>query len=218
MELDELKQAWQRLDQRLDAQHTRDLQLLTEARLSRAQHGLRPLVVGQCAQIAAGVLIISWAASFWLAHWHTMHLAAYGLLIHGYGLLFTILGARTLYRVSQVDYAAPVLAIQKRLAELRAQRVRDGLWFAIAGCFIWIPMLLVVFYALGADIWAHDPNVIPWLLSTGAVCLALTLTFVHWARNPHGSRIAALFAQSSAGRSIARAQSALDEIAQFEKV
>jgi hypothetical protein len=30
--------------------------------------------------------------------------------------------------------------------------------FGIVGCFIWTPLVLVIFSALGADLWALHPN------------------------------------------------------------
>ncbi len=47
MELDEMKQAWQALDHRLEQQHALSLQLFRDGRLDTLRRGLRPLVWGQ---------------------------------------------------------------------------------------------------------------------------------------------------------------------------
>ena len=57
MELDDLKQAWQALDKRLEQQNTLNLHLFKQSRLDKMKSGLRPLVWGQAIQIVVGVLL-----------------------------------------------------------------------------------------------------------------------------------------------------------------
>src|SRR5690625_2348650 len=130
VEFDELKLAWQALDRRLDWQHTLTLHLLNEKRLDKLGHGLRPLIWGQIVQIVAGVLLMLWAAPFWVTHRDVASLLVSGLLLHGYGLMFVVCAARTLCRIYAIDFGAPVLDIQKRLVALRLWNIRSGQWFA----------------------------------------------------------------------------------------
>ena len=69
MELDELKQAWHAMEQRLDRQQALNVQLLTESRIDKAKRHLRWLLLGQCAQLALGLLVTVLAARFWLEAW-----------------------------------------------------------------------------------------------------------------------------------------------------
>jgi hypothetical protein len=218
MELDNLRAAWQLLDRRLEQQCTLNLQVLREGKLELARRGLRPLWWGQLAQIIAGVSLMVLFAPFWVAHRGTPHLMAPALLMHAYGLMFVLFAARTLSLIGRIDYAAPVLHIQRRLAELRRWRTRvEWPLFGVVGCFIWIPLMLVIFSALGADVWVLHPKLVYWNVACGFACLGLLYGIVHRMRQRGGERARAVLESSRAGRSIRKVQEALDEIARFER-
>ncbi len=218
MELDDLKQAWQTLDRRLEQHNALNLHLFKENRLAKAKAGLRPLAFGQGMQLAVGVLMTAVFAPFWIRHFGTLHLMVYGLSLHLYALMFIVFAARDLFMLGRIDHDAPVLEIQRRLATLRAWRIRSGLWFAITGCFIWTPLMLVVFYWLGADVWVNTPSVVYWFIASSFACLGLSYALVRLSRRPGRDSLARYLNDSSTGRSLSRAQAMLDEIAQFERV
>ena len=217
MELDDFKQAWQSLDRRLEQQHVLNLQLFKDGKLDRARRGLRPLKLGQGVQILVGAMLMLLAAPFWVQHRGTPHLLIYGLLVHGYGLISILLAARTLYLINRVDYAAPVLAIQQQLGELRTWCIRCSLWFGVVWCLFWVPLLLLFFYWLGADVWAAAPLVVYALIASGFACLGLAFGMIRWSRHPRRGRLAKYLEDSFAGFSIRRAQAHLEEITRFTK-
>jgi hypothetical protein len=216
-ELDDLKSAWQTLSRNLERQNALALHQLRENKLTRFRSGFRPLVTGQVIQLACGVLLSIVAARFWAGHLGVAHLMIYGISLHLYGLMLIIFAARDLFLIRRLDYAAPVLALQKQVAELRRWHLQSALWFGIAGCFIWIPLLFVIFYALGADVWVRNPAVVGWNVLSGFVCLGIFYGIVRWARRPGSERFAERLEESSAGRAVHRAQSVLDEIERFER-
>jgi hypothetical protein len=214
MELDDLKLAWQALDRRLERQQALDFAMFRTGRLATVRAGLRPLMFGQGVQLLAGAALMAVAAPYWVAHRDTPHLVAYGLLLHAYGLMLALFAGRDLVLVARVDYAAPVLEIQKQLATLRAARVQAGPWFALAGCVVWVPAVLMVFQWLGADVWVHKPAVVAWFAASSAVCIGFTVALIAWVRRDAArARVAD---EGAAGRGLARAQAMLDEIARFE--
>jgi len=217
MELDDLKLAWQTLDRRLEQHNALNLHLFKESRIDKAKAGLRPLAFGQGVQLATGVLMSALFAPFWVRHLGTPHLAVYGLSLHAYALMFILFAARDLFMLGRINHDAPVLEIQKRLATLRAWRIRSGLWFAITGCFIWTPLTLIVFYWLGTDVWINTPSVVYWFIASSFACLGLSYALVRVSRRPGREKLALYLDDSSAGRSLSRAQVMLDEIAQFER-
>ncbi|MGH8102022.1 MAG: hypothetical protein ACREIW_12045 [Chthoniobacterales bacterium] len=216
-ELDDLKTAWQVLNRNLERQNALALQQFKNDKLTRLRSGLRPLVIGQVLQLICGVLLAMLGGSFWVDHIGVAHLMIYGISLHVYGIMFIIFAARDLFLVQRIDYAAPVLALQKQIAELRAWHLRAALWFGIAGCFIWIPVMLMIFYGLGADVWRHNPDVVGWLVVSAFFCLAILCGIVHWSRRPGREKFAQSLKDNSAGRSVSRAQAVLDEIARFEE-
>ena len=219
MELDELKVAWQTLDQRMQRQNALSALLYRESRLDLTRRLLRPLWIGQVLQLIAGVGLIVGAVAFWTAHRDSTQWLVCGLLLHLYGLMFVLAAARNFYLMTRIDYGSPLLDIQKRLAALRAWRVDvEGPLFAVVGCFMWIPLVLVLFRAeLGADIWLHAPIVVWIFVACGFVCLLGYFGLRYWSRRRGHERMAELFDREIAGKSVFRAQTALEEIVRFEQ-
>ncbi len=216
-ELDDLKTAWQNLNRNLELQNALALHQFKESKLARFRSGLRPLIVGQIIQLISGVLLSVFAGSFWVRHVGVPHLMVYGISLHAYGIMFIVFAARDLFLISRLDYAAPVLALQKQLADLRAGRVRAAIWFGIAGCFTWIPLILIIFYKLGADVWVRNPDVVGEFVLSGFVCVGIFSGIIFWSRRPGREKFAKNLESSSVGRSVTRAQAVLDEIKRFEQ-
>lgn len=215
-ELDDLKAAWETLNRNLERQHTLALHQFKESKLTRFRSGLRPLATGQVLQLVCGLILAAFSAQFWLKHLGAYHLMIYGILFQGYGIMLAGFAVRDLILIYRIDYGAPVLAIQKEIASLRAWRVRAGMWLAVAGCFIWLPLILLVPYYLGADPEVPSPQSVVWFILNILVCLALAGAAVHLFRNGKG-RLAKALRESAVGRSVNRAQVLLEEIAEFER-
>jgi hypothetical protein len=219
MELDELKAAWQSLEQRLERQNALGAMMYRESRLDKARRRLRPLWMGQGLQLVTGVCVAIGAMAFWLSHRDSLHLLVCGLLVQLYGLMFIVAAARNFYLMARIDYSRPLLEIQKRLATLRAWRLRvEGPVFATVGCFMWIPLVLFLLYAeLGADIWLWAPTVVWASLATGFVCLLGYWSLHVWAHRRGHECAAAVLDREIAGKSVFRVEAVLDEIARFER-
>jgi serine/threonine-protein kinase len=215
--LDDLKMAWQALDQKLERQHTLALHQLKETKVAKLRSGFWPLVIGQAIQTAIGLMLALFAGGFWFDHIGRPHLMIYGLVLHAFGVMLMVFGIRDLILIQAIDYDAPVLAIQKQLAELRAWRLKTGIWFAVAGCLIWVPGLLVVFYLMGADLWVHKPAFVYWNIVSSIGCLGIAFGLFRWSRRPGQERLAKYLQESSAAKRIARAQETLAEIERFER-
>ena len=217
MELDDLKLAWQSLDRRLAEQHALNLHVFKETKLAQAKSKLRPLMIGQVLQLLAGVAICLLFAPFWIEHIGTPHFLISGVLLHAYGIMFIALAVRELILIGQIDYAAPVLVIQKQLAELRRWRIRIAPLFGVTGCFIWIPLMLVIFNWLGADLWVKAPQVVYWCFANGFVGLGILLAIRKWSQHQRHVNFGKAEDDSIVGRSLQRAECVLAEIASFER-
>lgn len=213
MELDDMKLAWQTLEHRLERQQALNVQIFRQSRLDKVRGGLRPLVWGQVIQLVFGLLFAGMAGAFWTTHAHVTHLLVCGLLVHAYGLLLIIFAVRVLYLLRRLDYSAPVLAIQRQLADLRAWRVRvEAPVNTVLGCFIWIPVLWMNLAWYGIDLWS--PGFMLWAMSSSLVGL-VAVALVVWLMRRVG--MARRIEDSSAGRSVQKAEAALEEIASFER-
>jgi len=215
VELDDFKQAWQELDRRFERQDALQFGIFRDGKLDKARRGLRPLVWGQAIQGALGMVFAFWGGSFWVGHLHVRHLLICGLLVHVCGLLFIISAARNLYLIRQIDYAAPVLEIQRRLADLRGWRTSvEAPANAIIACFIWIPVLWMNLAEYGFDLWTYRTTFLLWSLSSGFIGLAVVMLTAWLARRLGHARA---IENRAAGRSVQKAEAMLDEIARFEQ-
>jgi hypothetical protein len=184
MELDDLKAGWAELDRRLERMEAR---LAAESTTAGVRAELRPLVIGQWVQVAFGLLLAIAAGSFWADHRDTPSLLVAGLLLHAYGIAMIVAAARNLFLVARVDEAASVLALQHRVVTLRAWRIREGRWFGIVGCFMWVAMLVWAFGLLGLDIVTERPVFFGFQLLTALVCLGVYALVARWNKAPEGS-------------------------------
>ncbi|HET6804843.1 MAG TPA: hypothetical protein VFH59_05300 [Frateuria sp.] len=219
MELDEMKQAWQSLDRRLAQQQALNLRLLREGGMDRLRRGLRPLVWGQAVQVVVGVVVMLWGAWFWSTHLGVVQHMVCGIAMQAFGTLMIAFAGRLLQLAQGVDYAAPVLQIQRRLARMRAWRVRvEAPVFAVLGAVIWVPAMLMLVQA-DFDRWNGDyREVAPWLgghlMFSGTVSLALVVLVYLLIRRAGRLR---WLEDSLAGSAVRRAEAVLEEIARFER-
>lgn len=217
MELDELKATWQALDRRMQQSNAIQLQLFKDGRFNKMRAGLRPLFWGQIVQILFGIVTILIGITFWSQHRDVTHLFWNGLILHVYGVITIIAAGMTLGKIRGIDYAAPVLSIQKQLASVRRTYVGSGIVVGYAWWLLWIPFAVVVFDYLGVDIYTTAPGFVWISVAIGIVGLLAMWGFHRWASNPHRGAFRQRYLESLSGGSVRRAQRVLDEIAQFEK-
>lgn len=219
MELDDFKLAWQTLDRRLERQEALDLQLIRDNGLDRVRRGLRPLKWGQAVQILIGIAGVLLFAPFWIAHRHEPALLASGFVMYLYSLALIVFGAMIEGHIARIDYAAPVLAIQKRLLRLRRIYAVGGtLFLGLPWWFLYVPLMVVlVAMASGADLVHSAPAFVYAGLGVGALGLLASAGIYRWARRPAHAHWGRRLDDGAAGGSIRRAQAAAAEIARFER-
>jgi hypothetical protein len=218
MDLDDMKTAWLALDRRLAREEALTQLTFREGRLDRLRATLRPLALARIAQIAFGALLALVVAPFWFDHLATPHFVVIGASLHLYALLMIVGGARDLYMLHRIDYAAPVVEIQRRLEALRAWLLTSAPLFGAIGCFVWVPFTLWAFEVLfGVDLWAHAPGLVWMAVGWSVIALAALLVALGIARHPGRAKWAAWFERGMIGSRLANAQRVLDEVAAFAR-
>jgi hypothetical protein len=214
--LDDLKIAWNELSQKLEWQNALALRQFKETRLARFRSGFRPLVLGQLGQLIIGLGITAFSATYWVNHLGRLPLLICGLFLQAYGIMFIAFAVRDLFLIRRIDYAAPVIEIQKELAELRAWHLRAAVWHGLTGSVVWLPVMIILLHGFGADeSWISQPHKVIWLLSSIAACLGLNYGLIRLARSP--GRCGRALRKSWIGSTVNRAQAVLDEIEEFER-
>lgn len=215
MELDEMKLAWQMLDHRLEQQHALNVQMFRDGRLDKMRRGLRPLAWGQALQMVIGVLGLLVLAPIWIAHRNDPAVLISGVAVHVYCVGLIVLGAVVQGHIARLDYAAPVLVIQRQLLKLRRIYAVGGvLLVGLPWWFLTAPLLVVL--TRGA-IMRNAPWVIWIQLAIGMVGLVATWWFHRWAHRPERAALARKLDASTTGGSLRRALAATDDIARFEQ-
>lgn len=219
MELDELKQAWQTLDRRLQQQNAMQFQLLREKRIDRMKSSLRPLLWGQIIQILFGVWMILIGVDVWTAHRDVPHLFIAGIIVHVYGVATIIAGGIVCGGIAGIDHAAPVLELQRRLARLRKRYLIGGMCVGLPWWVIWVPFIMTLaMSATGIDIYAvaNAPSPLTnWLnisLAVGVLGLLGTWVFHRWSRHPSRAALGKKLDDGAAGGSLLKAQAELDSL------
>ena len=218
MEFDDMKAAWQTLDRRLEQQHALNLQLFRDSRADKARSGLRPLFWGQITQILFGALMILLGVSVWSSHREVTHLLISGIIVHVYGVVAIVLAGVTLGMIQRLDYSAPVLTIQKQLAQLRSFYIRNGMIVGLSWWVFWIPFVASFFaWLAGVDFFTTMDGAIGWCIAVGVAGLLGTWAFHRWAQRSGRARLLTLMDANMTGSSLRKAQSILDEIRRFEQ-
>jgi hypothetical protein len=216
VDLDDLKAAWRQLDRRLARHEAIALDDLRHRRLDGVRAHLRPLRWGQRLQIPLGVVVIVLSVASWRSRWDIVNVRIAAMVMHAYGAALILAGARTLTLLERLDYGAPVLEIQRRLAALQRWYGQSGLILGLAWWLLWLPALVMLAGAFGIDLLARGPRVLGGYVAVCVVGLLISLWLVRWAERSTRPAVRAWAERAAAGESLFRAAAALDEIRRFE--
>lgn len=217
MELENLEALWKKRDEQLSASLRLDTQLFRETVLGKAgtaTRGLRRLLWIEIAFDALGLLLVG---SFLADHLRELRFAAPAILLH-LGLIAS-LGSCVgqLVLLGEVDYAAPVVGIQKRLAAVRVLRVRVWTWTLLLAPLAWMPLLIVGLGLLGVDV--YQILSLPYLAANvilGLVVILLGLVVSRrYAGRMNGSPLVQRLLRDVAGQSLARAEAFVSSLERF---
>jgi hypothetical protein len=124
-----------------------------------------------------------------------------------------VIGGVALGRISRIDYAAPVLEIQKRVGALYRAHVIANMLAGLPWWFLWIAIFVLEVKAnLGADLFVTAPSFVEISVALGVVGFCGTIWFYR-SRDPGRAQSRH---DASVPRSLRDAKKALDEIARFE--
>lgn len=220
MELDDFKQRWEEQDRKLDTSLRLNTRLLRESVLGKTETALRRLSRLLWFEILVNLLAVLWIGSFLADHISEPRFAIPAATLHLGAILLIAAGARQLVALKALDYGAPVVAIQKRLESLRAERIRAVKWTLIAAPLAWTPLMIVGLKALfGVDAWSALG--VPYV-AANLVLGVVVITLAVWLSRRYENRMRRLPAaqrlmRTLAGTSLASATVFLDTISRFEE-
>ncbi|WP_305806135.1 hypothetical protein [Stenotrophomonas sp. YIM B06876] len=219
MELEQLKAAWNRVEQRLDAAEALALQAWREPRQQRLQRELRRFGLVQGLWLLAWLAVVVLAAGFWVHHRHVPHLLVAGVLIHLYGIAAIWVAATRLLLAARLHATGTVLDQLRRLAQLRRFTTISEVALGLPWCWLWLPALQVGMMAsVRIDLYAAAPRWFLATLASGLLAMAASVLLARrWAAQPPRQPWLRAMIDHLSGHALARAHSQLQEIARFER-
>ena len=147
------------------------------------------------------------------------HLLAAGLALHLFGVATICISVMQILLIGRAFYTAPVVTIQRRLAELYRFRVVSSLALGLTWWVLWIAATMVgAKLWFGIDLYGESPQWIQWSLGAGVLGMAASVALARrFADRQTSSLLLRNVIDNLAGRSLLRASRRLDEIAQFER-
>lgn len=217
MEPDELKSAWQAINQRLDRHDALNLQLLRERKLDGLRSNLRPLFWGQFLQVLLGVALALLGIACWKNNLHAAGYLLAGIVLHAFGVANAALGGITMGLIGGIDHAAPVLDIQKRLTLLRKFYLFGAVLVGLPWWIMWIVVVIAFAGLAGHPLHGGTPAWIWINLAVGALGLLATWGLYRWSHaDPKRAKLAKWMDDAISTASLRKAQARLDEVRQFE--
>lgn len=220
MELEDIKRAWQEMDLRQEGMEVLLRMEFRDRRMDKTRSILRWSLAGRVLELAAWIAFTMFAGSFWVTHRDVLHWLVIGLLLHVYGIAGTWSTATQLLFLSRIYlFDAPVVTLQRRLAQLRRFRVWSTLVLGLPWWCLWLLVPMAVAYRwTGVDWFAAGSG---WIWACMAVGVIGMVASVWLARRVVGRPIASPFIQriidDMSGCNLARASRQLDELARFNR-
>lgn len=214
MELDELKHAWQALGRQMERHDAINLRMYRTTRLDAARRGLRPLVWGQVLQAILGLAMVLLGLACWTRNLDVPGLFVAGAIVHAFGIVNIVFAALTIGLASTVDYAAPVLDIQRQMARLLRVHGIGANACGLPWWIMWVLVVVAVGGLGGAPAGAGTPAWAMLSLAVGIAGLVATGLYA-WLRKP--AAIDPSRPRCDGGDGIRRSQRILEEVAGFER-
>ena len=220
MEIDELKELWTQSNRKLEASMRLDTLLLQQGNFRKADSSLKQLSGGIAFELAVNFIGILLLGSFAANHFYQARFLIPAVALGVYAVALLVAGIRQLVEINGVDYDEPVVAIQKKLQQLRVRRIWATIGTLLFAPLMWVPFSIVVSRGLfGINLYAAAGA--GWLLANAALGVAvIPLAFFiarRYEAKLEGTSPLRALADEIAGRSLMRALDTLDTISRFEE-
>jgi hypothetical protein len=219
MELDEMKDLWAQSNRKLEESMRLNLLLLQQWNLRKVDTSLGRLKRGLIFELVVSLIAVGAITYFGYQHLQEPRFLIPAALLYVYALSYLIAVARQVAGIARIDYDEPVVAIQKRLEELRLARIRTTLWTLLFAPLMWLPIFIVgVQVIFGVDVYAYANTA--WLVGNVLLGLAVIPLAIFLARRygPRLEKSTAMrrLADAIAGQTLSEALDSLDSIKRFE--
>jgi len=220
MTFEDLQRAWNAQDRKLDTLIQLNVSQLRGSHVDSLRTALDRLRRSIVIELVFNAIALFLIAMFIGDHLGDARYLVTAGLLHVSVVLLIAAAVRQLIALHNVDYAGPVVGVQRTLTRLRVERIRTSKWTLIAAPLLWTPVLIATIKGvLGVDAFAIlDAKWIATNLLFGVAVIVL----MQWAAKRYGDRaMRSPFLRSVvddlAGRKLNEAMGFLDRLEEFER-
>lgn len=173
MEATDIQALWQQHEKRLDDSHNLNMALLREIKVDKAQNKLASLRYLPVSTLVFYLPLACYALYFAFMHREVWYFAFAGVIVGLAGIFFTLASIVQLYRLLTLDYNAPIVTLQKKVAQIKPAvlyNLRIAVWLLPFAPFVGVFVAQVLF---GFDLTQYIG--LGMIASFGAVTLILEL-------------------------------------------
>lgn len=211
-----MKRTWGQIGRQLEEQISLNRAIVREAMARQASDRLRPLKLGQIAQILSSIVVMVVAIAYCKSNLWVPHRLIAGVIMYIYGVLAIMMAGKTLAAIRAIDWCEPVAEIQRKLERLRSLYLVNSIVAGLSWWILWLPFMQLVFGLLGADIYANSPATFHWGIAAGLAGIGLTIAFYRWSHRPGRESLRRKLDEQAAGASINGAFDELRRMREFE--
>ncbi len=143
MDLEDLREIWQRQDRKLTELLRADARRSADASLGQARTATRGVAWTVLIDLVLSAVPVLWLGSFIADHVGEPLFAIPAAVLDVFAIALLAAYARQLAALRTVDWTGPVAAIQRRLAGFRVRRVRVARGILLLAPLLWALMLVV---------------------------------------------------------------------------
>jgi hypothetical protein len=221
VDLDSLKALWKETDRRVESiESIVRLQQRTAWASTResTRSKLSSVRLVLWYEVAAGAAAAMIAGSYLADNIRSIQFAVPAGLLQLAAIVTLAFAAYQLMALAEVDYAGPVVPMQRQLARLRAVRARGNRWLLLSAPLLWALLVIVVPHGLlGVDVYRTFG--LPWVLANlafGFAVIGSGVLVIRWFPRLRGSAFLGRIGDDLTGRRVAAASAALEEIGRFQ--
>jgi hypothetical protein len=217
MELDEMRSTWHALERSLLQQQRAMDFLVRDARVGAARARLHAFAWIRVVPIVLGIALVALGVATWNRSGVAALPFACGIALHLFGVVTIAWAGATIARVAAIDYAAPVLAIQQRLAALERFEAIGVVVCGLPWWFMWAVVMAALLSLVGVSF--DDGSMSLWFASsigTGIAGFAATWLGYVWAQRSGRPALAAALRKLVVGAGVRRARDEIDALRRFE--
>ncbi len=224
MEFEELQAAWRELNRRVEHGESLIRDTRKRVHMDHVRTVLRYWSWVPAIELAFGIVTVLFVGFFLARHWTSVLVEPAGmipgLLIAALGLAVFAASVRQLSLIAGIDYAAPVITMQRRMHATRRLRLQMTWWDLLIGIPLWPVFVIFVLQTLGSygSYRLFSPT---WLLVNflaGLAIVAMVIGIARWlSRQAFASPMLARVAEEITGKGLTRAIAEMDELTRFEQ-